>query len=50
MEEIEKNLENAPDRSYEIGIIIGTYLPFIVLVILAFLTYNYFKNKGNELD
>ena len=28
---IEENIKNAPDKDYEIGVVIGTYLPFILL-------------------
>ena len=37
--------KNAPDNNYEIGVFIGSMLPFIVLVILAYLVYKYKKNK-----
>lgn len=50
MDEIKEKMANAPDSSYEIGVIIGTYLPFVILVILAYLTYYYFKNKTNDKD
>lgn len=42
---IEEKIQNAPDKNYEIGVVIGTYLPFIVLMIIAYLTYFYFKKK-----
>lgn len=42
---IEDKIKNAPDKSYEIGVVIGTYLPFIVLIIIAYTTYFYFKKK-----
>jgi hypothetical protein len=45
---IEEKLKNAPDDSYGIGIFIGTFLPFVVLVILAFAIYRYNKNRYND--
>lgn len=45
---IEEKMQNAPDKSYEIGVVIGTYLPFIVLIIIAYFTYFYFKKKENK--
>lgn len=50
--EIEKKIAEAPDSSYEIGIFIGTMLPFVVLVILAYLLFSYMRrNKDhNALD
>lgn len=49
--DIEEKIKNAPDNSYEIGVVIGTYLPFAVLVGLAYLFYylakKRAKSKGN---
>lgn len=46
---IEEKIKNAPDKSYEIGVVIGTYLPFVLLVILAYIIYNRAKNR-KDLD
>ena len=43
--DISNKVKNAPDNNYEIGVFIGSMLPFIVLVILAYLVYKYNKNK-----
>lgn len=44
--DIKEKLENAPEGSrYEIGVIIGTYLPFVVLAILAYIIFNRAKNR-----
>lgn len=43
--DINEKIKNAPDSNYEIGIFIGTMLPFVVLVIIAFLIYRHHKNK-----
>jgi hypothetical protein len=45
--DIEEKMQNAPDKGYEIGVVIGTYLPFVVLVVIAYLMFNRFKNKGD---
>lgn len=46
---IEEKMNEAPDKNYEIGVIIGTYLPFIVLIGIAYGTYFYFKrNEKNK--
>ncbi|MCF8273015.1 MAG: hypothetical protein K9I95_04205 [Flavobacteriaceae bacterium] len=45
---IEDKIKNAPDSSYEIGIFIGSMLPFIILVALAYLIYRYNKNRANR--
>ena len=46
---IEEKIQNAPDSGYQIGIVIGTYLPFVLLVILAYWAYNRAKNR-KDLD
>ena len=46
---IEEKIENAPDKGYEIGVVIGTYLPFVLLVALAYFTYYRAKNR-KDLD
>lgn len=47
--DIEKKIEEAPDSAYEIGVAIGTYLPFLVLILVAYLFYYYSKKRrGSE--
>ena len=43
--DIEKKMEEAPDSAYEIGVVIGSYLPFVVLVGIAYAIYHYNKKK-----
>ncbi len=45
--DIEKKMSNAPDKGYEIGIAIGTYLPFVVLVLIAYFIFYKARNKKN---
>ncbi|WP_197429345.1 hypothetical protein [Winogradskyella endarachnes] len=45
---IDEKLKNAPDDSYSIGVFIGTLLPFVVLVIIAFVIYRYNKNRYKD--
>ena len=47
--DIEEKMKNAPDKGYEIGVVIATYLPFVVLVIIAYFLFNRFKNR-KDLD
>lgn len=47
---IEEKIQNAPDKGYEIGVVIGTYLPFVVLVLIAYLVYNRAKNRKDLND
>jgi hypothetical protein len=37
---IEEKIKNAPNNGYEIGVLIGSYIPFVLLVLLAYWTYN----------
>jgi hypothetical protein len=43
--DIEKKIQEAPDSAYEIGVVIGSYLPFVVLVGIAYALYYYNKKK-----
>lgn len=45
---IEEKIKNAPDSQYEIGVFIGSMLPFVVLVLIAYALYKYQKNKTQE--
>ena len=47
--DIEEKMKNAPDSGYETGVVIGTYLPFVVLVLIAYLVY-YMAKKRKDLD
>ncbi len=47
--DIEEKMKDAPDKGYEIGVVIGTYLPFVVLVIIAYVMFSRFKNR-KDLD
>ena len=48
--DIEEKINNAPDSSYEIGVVIGTYLPFVALVALAYFVYYKAKNRKDLND
>ncbi|MCX7551208.1 hypothetical protein [Xanthomarina sp. F2636L] len=46
--DINEKIKEAPDGSYEIGVFIGSLLPFVTLVIIAYLIYRYNKNRINK--
>lgn len=48
MDEINEKLANAPDWSYATGIVIGSLLPFVVLVTISYLIFSYLKHKRKE--
>ena len=45
---IDEKLKEAPDNDYSIGIFIGSLLPFVILVIIAFAIYRYNKNRFKD--
>lgn len=45
---IEEKVKNAPNSDYGIGIFIGSFVPFLVLVIIAYAIYRYNKNNSNR--
>jgi len=47
--DVEEKMKNAPDSGYEIGVVIGTYLPFVLLVLVAYFVYYKAKNR-KDLD
>lgn len=44
--DIEEKIKNAPDKGYEIGVFIGTMLPFVILVLIAYAIFRYNKKKN----
>lgn len=43
--DIEEKIQNAPDKGYEIGVFIGSILPFVILVIIAYIFFRYNKKR-----
>jgi len=48
VEEIEEKIQNAPDSGYEIGVFIGSMIPFVVFVLIAYAIYRYNKKRINK--
>jgi hypothetical protein len=47
VEVIKEKITQAPDNSYEIGVFIGTYLPFVILTYLIFqLIFSFYVKKN----
>nr|WP_315144499.1 hypothetical protein [uncultured Flavobacterium sp.] len=46
--DVAKKIAQAPDKSYEIGVVIGSYLPFIVLVGFAYWMYYRAKKRDKN--
>jgi hypothetical protein len=47
---IEDKLKSAPDENYQIGVLIGSFVPFFVLVGLAYFLYYRAKKRENNID
>jgi len=45
--DVVEKIKNAPDSGYQIGVVIGSFIPFIVLIGIAYWMYNKAK-KRNE--
>ena len=46
--DIEEKINNAPDNAYEVGVFIGSMLPFVALVVIAYLIYRHNKRRINK--
>ena len=46
---IEEKLKNATDSGYQIGVVIGSFIPFVFLVLLAYCMYSSAKKRDKEL-
>jgi len=45
---LNEKLKNAPDSSYQIGVIIGSFLPFVLLVGVAYWMYYRAKKRSDK--
>ncbi len=43
---VEQKLKEAPDSQYQIGVLIGSFVPFIVLAVIAYTLYYRAKKKN----
>ncbi|MCL6460914.1 hypothetical protein SAMN05444372_101265 [Flavobacterium micromati] len=46
---IEEKLKNATDSNYQIGVLIGSFIPFVILILLAYWMYTSAKKRDKEL-
>lgn len=47
---VEQKIKSAPDGQYQIGVLIGSFIPFIVLVGIAYPLYYRAKKKIKNLN
>lgn len=45
---IEDKVNSAPDASYQIGVAIGSFLPFVILITIAYIMYYRAKKREKE--
>jgi hypothetical protein len=45
---IEEKIKNAPDSSYQTGILIGSFIPFVFLIGIAYWMYYRAKNSDKR--
>ena len=46
--DVNAKMKNAPDSSYQIGVIIGSFLPFVLLVGVAYWMYYRAKKRSDK--
>lgn len=46
--DVAEKIKTAPDGSYQIGVVIGSFLPFVVLVVIAYWMYNSAKKRDKN--
>ena len=46
---IEEKLRNATGSGYQIGVVIGSFIPFVVLILLAYWMYTSAKKRDKEI-
>lgn len=46
--DVAEKIKNAPDSSYQIGVVIGSFIPFIVLIGIAYWMYNRAKKRDKN--
>ena len=46
---IEEKLKNATDNGYQIGVVIGSFIPLVVLLALAYWMYSSAKKRDKDL-
>ncbi|WP_428231112.1 hypothetical protein [Flavobacterium sp.] len=46
--DVAEKIKNAPDGGYQIGVLIGSFIPFVVLIGLAYWMYNSAKKRDKN--
>ncbi|KVV13214.1 hypothetical protein ACRASX_03785 [Flavobacterium sp. TMP13] len=43
--DVSEKIKNAPDESYQIGVVIGSFIPVVLLIGVAYFLYYYNKKR-----
>ncbi|MFH6949529.1 hypothetical protein ACHRV6_13620 [Flavobacterium sp. FlaQc-51] len=46
--DVAEKIKTAPDSGYQIGVVIGSFIPFVVLIGLAYWMYNSAKKRDKN--
>jgi hypothetical protein len=46
--DVAEKIKNAPDSGYQIGVIIGSFIPFVILIGIAYWMYNRAKKRDEN--
>jgi hypothetical protein len=46
--DVAEKIKTAPDGSYQIGVVIGSFIPFVILVGIAYWMYNRAKKRDKN--
>ena len=46
--DVAEKIKNAPDSSYQIGVVIGSFIPFVILIGIAYWMYNRAKKRDEN--
>ena len=46
--DVAETIKNAPAGSYQIGVVIGSFIPFVVLIGIAYWMYNRAKKRDEN--
>ncbi|MFH6993194.1 hypothetical protein [Flavobacterium sp. FlaQc-48] len=46
--DVAEKIKTAPDGSYQIGVVIGSFVPFVILIGIAYWMYNRAKKRDGN--
>jgi hypothetical protein len=46
--DVAEKMKTAPDSAYQIGVVIGSFIPFVILVGVAYWMYNRAKKRDKN--